>query len=238
MEGMIILDPEGPYRSTSVDERAERDHELRAALCGIESAALSLSWHHDRLTTAQLFELTHAVAAEARRLRASLDEEVERPQPFDLAEAIRPVIMCARSLGVEVRAAVPEGVEVIGRRHDTAQVVFALLDNARKHAAPSPVDIRATVRGGVATLFIEDCGNGIPGALCERVFERGVVGEKTGGSGLGLFIARRLMTEQGGSLSVRSRPCGGASFRAALRTAPASSRQHLRSIPLLSAVAQ
>ena len=118
----------------------------------------------------------------------------------------------------------PEGIEVTGRRHDTAQVVFALLDNARKHAAPSPVDIRATVRGGVTTLFIEDYGNGITGPLRERVFERGVVGDKTGGSGLGLFIARRLMVEQGGSLSVHTRPCGGASFRVALRTAPASSR--------------
>ena len=221
-----------------MDERAERDHELRAALCGIESAALSLSWHHDRLTTAQLFELTHAMAAEARRLRASLDPQVERPQPFDLAEAIRPVIMCARSLGVEVRAAVPEGIEVIGRRHDTAQVVFALLDNARKHAAPSPVDLCATVRGGLTTLFIEDYGTGITGPLSERVFERGVVGDKTGGSGLGLFIARRLMVEQGGSLSVQTRPCGGASFRVSLRAAPASSHQQLRSIPLLSAVAQ
>ena len=132
------MDPEGPCWGESVDERAERDHELRSALYGIESAAMGLNWHHDRLTAAQLLELTSSMAAEARRLRALLDPQVEQPQAFDLADAIRPVITSARSLGVEVRAAVPQGIEVSGRRHDTAQVVFALLDNARKHAALLP----------------------------------------------------------------------------------------------------
>ena len=231
------MDPEAPCCGGSVDERAERDHELRAALYGIESAAIGLNSHHDRLTTAQLFELTNAMAAEARRLRALLDPQVEQPQAFDLADAIRPVITCARSLGVEVRAAVPHGVEVGGRRHDTAQVVFALLDNARQHAAPSPVDIRATVCAEVTTLYVEDCGNGITGPIRERVFERGVVGDESRGSGLGLFIARRLMVQQGGSLSVYSRPGGGASFRLGLRSAPTNSRHQIRSIPLLRAVA-
>ena len=230
------MDPERVIRHSNVDERAERDHELRAALFGIESTALGLKQSHDRLTTAQLFELTSAMAAEARRLRALLHSQVEQSPTFDLADAIRPVIVSARSFGLEVHAAVPPGIEVCGRQHDTAQVVFALLDNAHKHAAPSAVDIRATVNADVTMLHVEDCGKGISGQLRARVFERGVVGDHTGGTGLGLFIARRLMVEQGGSLSVHSRNCGGTSFRLELCTAPTSSRRVLRSIPLLPVV--
>ena len=106
----------------------------------------------------------------------------------------------------------PHGIEVVGRRDTTAQVVLGLLHNARKHAPGSPVDVRASVSGDAVTLYVEDRGTGIPGPSPERVFERGVRGSDSDGSGLGLFIARRLMTEQGGSISVRSRPGGGASF--------------------------
>ena len=236
MGGMISLDPQGVIRQSTVEERAERDHELRAALFGIESTALGLNQSHDRLTTAQLFELTTAMAAEARRLRTLLCPQDEQSQTFDVAEAIRPVIVSARSMGVNVHAAVPSGIEVCGRRHDTAQVVFALLDNARKHAAPSPVDIRVTLNSETTTIYVEDCGKGISGQIRARVFERGVVDERSGGSGLGLFIARRLMVDQGGSLSVHSRTCGGTSFKLVLHTARSSSRRELRSIPLLPAV--
>jgi signal transduction histidine kinase len=229
------LDPHGVIRHSN-DERAERDHELCAALFGIESTALGLTQSHDRLTTAQVFELTTAMAAEARRLRALLHADVEQPPTFDLADAIRPVIVSARSLGLDVHAAVPPGIEVCGRRHDTAQVVFALLDNAHKHASPSPVDIRVTVNSETTTMYVEDYGKGICAQIRERVFERGVVDEHSGGSGLGLFIARRLMVDQGGSLSVHSRTCGGTLFKLVLHTARSSCRRELRSIPVLPAV--
>ena len=135
-----------------------------------------------------------------------------RPRPFDLRMAIDPVISCARASGLSVLVSVPCGIAVVGRHDTTAQVVLGLLDNARRHAPGSPVVVRATVSRGAATLFVEDRGPGVPDAAPERIFERGVRGDQSVGSGLGLFIARRLMTEQGGSISVRRRTGGGASF--------------------------
>ena len=44
------------------------------------------------------------------------------------------------------------------------------------------------------------------------------------------------MIEQGGSLSVEPRPGGGTSFALGFRTAPSSSHQRVRSIPLLGTV--
>jgi signal transduction histidine kinase len=161
-----------------------------------------------------------------RRLLGLLTGHIGGRDVFDLAEAIDPVIACARSSGLEVRSSVPRGIEVEGCLASTAQVVVTLLDNARQHAAPSPVDVRATLLGDIAALYVEDRGKGLAGLSAERLFERGVHGDHSHGSGLGLFIARRLMSEQGGSIAVRPRVGGGASFVVRLRR-PSSNESKL-----------
>jgi two-component system nitrogen regulation sensor histidine kinase NtrY len=51
----------------------------------------------------------------------------------------------------------------------------------------------------------------VPEAQRERVLERSVQVVEGNGSGLGLFIARRLMEEQHGTITVAARPGGGTS---------------------------
>jgi signal transduction histidine kinase len=70
---------------------------------------------------------------------------------------------------------------------------------------------------GRVRLAVRDDGLGIPPGEQERIFEkfyrldpgqtRGV-----GGSGLGLFISRELVSRMGGTLTVRSQPGAGATF--------------------------
>jgi signal transduction histidine kinase len=230
------VDPKGALGGTWAEALDERDHELRSALCGIEVVAQGLNWQHDQLTTQQLAELTGALAAEARRMRSLLDPRLDKPAVFDLADAIRPVITSFRTMGLDVRAGVPGGIEVEGRRDDTAQVVFTVLDNARKHAAMTAVELRVAVCGNATTLYIEDDGIGITSGLGERLFERGVRGDGSAGRGLGLFIARRLMVDQDGSLEATPRTGGGTSFALGFRTPQSSSHKRVKSIPLLAAV--
>ena len=187
-------------------------HELRGALFGIEASAAALHQHRGQLTDAQIDQLTKGVVDEIRRLRRLLTGRTGAAGSFDLAEAIAPVLTCAGASGLEVHSSVAGGIDVEGCRDGTAQVVLALLDNARQHAPLSPVDVRATVRCGTATLYVEDSGTGIPASSLERIFERGVRGAESTGSGLGLFVAQRLMAEQGGSIAVRRRLGGGTSF--------------------------
>ena len=74
---------------------------------------------------------------------------------------------------------------------------------------------------GVVVLYVEDRGTGIPGPFARaRASSAACCGDDSAGSGLGLFIARRLMTEQGGSITVRSRPGGGTSFVLRFRSGP------------------
>jgi signal transduction histidine kinase len=194
------------------DGLAERNHELRAALFGIEASAAGLSEHRDRLTSVQVDELVEGLVAEIRRVKGLVDGHVAPPTSFDLGDAIAPVLACARGAGLQVVASLPRGIMVQGRPDSTAQVMVALLDNARHHAPGSPIEVRAESRCDVATVFVEDRGKGIPSPVPERIFGRGVKGTDSGGSGLGLYIARRVMVEQGGSIGVSARPGGGASF--------------------------
>ena len=89
---------------------------------------------------------------------------------------------------------------------------MALLDNARQHAASSPVELRLELHDDTVTLSVADRGPGIDPAVCDRMFERGVRGGESAGSGLGLYVARRLMEEQRGTIDVRTGPGAGAEF--------------------------
>ena len=230
------MDRTGRSRVTCTDELLERDHELRASLFGIEAVAAALNEYRDRLPSGDVDQLALAIASEARRLRLMLAPQPKQTIDFDLAEAIRPATLMIASLGVEVRDAVPSGMWVHGCRDDTAQVVLALLDNARVHAASSAVELRATLRGGKATLYVEDRGPGLARKGGHVMFQRGVRGADSSGSGLGLYIARRLMVDQAGSLTVNPRVGGGASFALSLPSSPVGSLDALHRVALQPAV--
>lgn len=97
-------------------------------------------------------------------------------------------------------------VEVHGNADQLARVIRNLLENADRHAS-SAVAVRLTRSGGVARLEVADDGPGIAPADRERVFERftrldASRSRGTGGAGLGLAIAREIVTAHGGSIAV------------------------------------
>jgi signal transduction histidine kinase len=180
-------------------------------LLGIEAAATSLTRHRDRLTSAQLDALSHGLVGEVHRLRGLFDDRDPCTESFELADAIECVVTCARASGLDVRSCVPSGLVVCGDPDRTAQVIVALLTNAKRHAPGSPVDVHPAISDDRVVLYVEDRGPGIPARLRQRVFERRMKAVGSDGSGLGLFIARQLMEEQGGSIDVAPRTGGGCS---------------------------
>jgi two-component system phosphate regulon sensor histidine kinase PhoR len=98
------------------------------------------------------------------------------------------------------------------------QVLVNLLDNAIKYS-PDGGDVTVELAGGDGRvrLTVLDCGLGIPPGEQERIFEKfyrldPALTRGVGGSGLGLFISRELVSRMGGSLNVRSQPGEGAAF--------------------------
>jgi signal transduction histidine kinase len=68
---------------------------------------------------------------------------------------------------------------------------------------------------GTVQILVTDTGPGIAQDLLDRVFEAFYT-TKANGLGLGLSICRKIATAHGGTLSARSSPGRGASFRCAL----------------------
>ncbi len=101
------------------------------------------------------------------------------------------------------------------------QILINLLGNAVKFTASGGVVLRLKYQREMAQFEIEDSGPGIPPDELERIFEpfsRGSAAHvgATGGTGLGLTIARMLTDIMGGELSVESRPGEGSLFRVRL----------------------
>jgi signal transduction histidine kinase len=97
-----------------------------------------------------------------------------------------------------------------------AQVIRNLITNARRHAGPDGrVALSARVDGGSLLIVVDDDGPGIPPEQRERVFDRFHRNEPSrdrasGGSGLGLGIARSIVEMHGGRIWVEDSPLGGA----------------------------
>jgi signal transduction histidine kinase len=104
-----------------------------------------------------------------------------------------------------------------------AQVLANLLDNALRHTAPGgEVRLTACAAARAVTLAVHDTGEGIAADQLPHVFERFYRGDAArrrdrGGSGIGLTIARAVVTAHDGALAAASPgPGGGASFTVTL----------------------
>ena len=205
----------------------ERSHDARAALCAVQSAISTLTGFYERLETETRSQLEQAVESELTRLRRLLDDHGTSDfEFFDLASAIRPVVTSYRSYGMSIDLQTGSFCWVHGRPADTATVVQTLLENARRHAPGSPVVVRVSRVDGGVVLAVEDHGPGVPASERASIFNRGVRGHRamqTPGSGLGLFIASRLMHDQLGDITVRDGLDGGACFM--LTFAPAQTKR-------------
>lgn len=97
------------------------------------------------------------------------------------------------------------------------QIVTNLVENARKYAPDSDIEIVAGAAAGVVTVDVIDHGEGISPADRDRVFERFTQLDQSatrakGGTGLGLYLCRRLAGVLGGSLELSEAPGGGCRF--------------------------
>jgi len=88
-------------------------------------------------------------------------------------------------------------VHALASRGTVGQVLDVLLDNALQHGA-GPVNVSVTHDARYASITVDDQGAGIPEDSAERIFERGAT--RTGGTGIGLQLARALARSDGGSL--------------------------------------
>ena len=162
------------------------------------------------------------------------------PDRIDLADVARRAAgilgVRAQERGITIDAPkLGEHLPAIAEFRRVLQVMLNLVGNAIRYSPDnSQVWIRLEDAGGRARLIVADQGPGLSEAQQLKVFEKferlGRSGED-GGSGLGLYISRRLARAMGGDLQVESAPGQGARFildvpADLLALAPTTAQQH------------
>ncbi len=187
-------------------------HEIRNPLGSIRGTAEILK--DDFAPGDRKYEFVEILVKETERLNRVVEEFLRqaRPQPgtrerFDLAEELRMVATLvaaeAKRRGITLDMQVA-AVELSGDRDQLRQVVLNLLLNAL-HATPAEgrVTLAVNENGAMIELQVTDTGSGIPPADLPRLFEPFFT-TKEEGTGLGLAVAKRIVTAHGGTISVQS----------------------------------
>jgi len=159
---------------------------------------------------ADLDEMEQMIAA---TLAFARDDAASEPRlKLDLAAMVQGMVEDMQDLGAECSYDGPEALVIKGRPVALKRAISNLIDNAVKYGGGARVGLAE--REGVVRLIIDDDGPGIPEAAFERVFAPFVRLETsrsrtTGGTGLGLAVARAAALAHGGAIALANRPGGG-----------------------------
>jgi signal transduction histidine kinase len=204
-------------------------HELRTPLAAVYGAAMTLqrAASVDEATRAQLVGV---VGHQAERLAKIVDEiltasrasvEAEPPaEPFDVPELVRTAVDDARvhsGRTITLAGGVGE-CRARGSAEEARRVLDNILENAVKYSPDeTPIAVALAADADTVRIDVTDRGVGIPLDEQHRIFERFYrldpgMATGVGGTGLGLYIAQRLVERMGGQLTVSSESGSGSTF--------------------------
>jgi signal transduction histidine kinase len=208
-------------------------HELRTPLAAIYGAAMTLRRRDVAVEESQRERLLEVVSSESDRLARIVNDilwasrlesgrmsiAIERCDAAAIAAEVADVCRARIPAEIELVVAAPSGLPSVAADPDKLrQVLTNLLDNAVKYSPDGGrVELEVARSGGRVRFRISDEGLGVPPAEQDRIFEkffrldpnltRGV-----GGTGLGLYISRELVTRMNGRIWVVSDGRSGSSF--------------------------
>lgn len=210
---------------------SQLDRALRAPLGRIVANADSIHAQADGPLRTEYSEYAADIATAGRHLMGLVDDLldlqfVEREgftvaaEDIDLADIARRAagLLAVRAEHQHVRIDKPgsdDSLPATGEFRRVLQVLVNLIGNAVRYSPDGGmVWIRLEREGPVAAIIIADQGKGIAPEDQARIFEKfeRVDPSEPGGSGLGLYIARRLARAMGGDIVVDSAPGQGARF--------------------------
>ena len=208
-------------------------HELRTPLAAIYGAAMTLRRRDVVVEEPQRERLLEVVSSEADRLARIVNDilwasrlesgrmsiAIERCDAGALATEVVDVLRSRAPEGIEVAISKSRGLPPVAADPDKLrQILTNLIDNAIKYSPDGGgVGVEIGRSGGRVRFCVTDEGLGVPPAEQDRIFEkffrldpnltRGV-----GGTGLGLYITRELVTRMYGRVWVVSDGRSGSSF--------------------------
>jgi hypothetical protein len=191
-------------------------HDLRTPITRLRLRAEFLDDDEQRRKMlSDLDEMEQMIAATLTFARD--DAAAEPATPIDLAALCRTVADEAADARPELAEAIafdgPERLTVRARPIAMKRALANLVSNALAYGGAARLRLAAP-EGGVVRLVVEDDGPGIPEAELEAVFVpfrrlEASRNRETGGTGLGLTIARNILRAHGGDVVLANRAEGG-----------------------------
>jgi signal transduction histidine kinase len=209
-------------------------HELRTPLTVMLGAAQTLLRLDDRLESGDRDRLLHTAVDQGKRLQLLIDDLllVAAAEQGNLACDLTTIatVQFAEQMLADLPDHLRPRVRVDNAASDAAftsdphrlrQVITNLTENAAKYAGDSPIEITINADLRSVSVAVVDHGPGIPAADRDRVFERFVQLDQSstrsqGGTGLGLFICKKIAVRLGAALELRPTPGGGCTFNLTL----------------------
>jgi signal transduction histidine kinase len=186
-------------------------HELRNPTAVIDGSTAVLRSAWDQMTSDERDELFRGMRSSIdrlRRLAADLSTAAEsvvdsiplRLEEVSLTETLRSAVSRIQAAGVDVPITVEAREEAVfdadpGRLD---QALDNLLNNAVRHGLP-PIEVSGHVDDEIC-IRVSDAGPGVSPEIEPRLFERFAV-SATGGTGLGLYIAREIVRRHDGEVT-------------------------------------
>lgn len=187
---------------------SDASHQLRTPLTALlmrleeisETNELHFAQEEAQIGIAQVERLTQVIDELLARSRGTVDT----PSDISLDSVIaamqlewQPAFETARR---SVHVSGERGLHVSATRVGLAQILASLLENALIHGEGT-VQVRARRSGPSVVVEMSDMGPGVDPNIAPHIFERRVT---TGGTGLGLALARDLAEVNGGRLELRN----------------------------------
>ncbi len=190
---------------------AAMSHDLKTPITRLRLRAELLDDAELRAKFVNDLEEMEAMVSAALDFMRGVDQQTPA-QPVDVMALLESLQADAREIGSDVAIEGAVGAPYRGHAQTLKRCIGNLLDNAVKYGQRATLVVADTP--SLLTITVRDAGPGIPGEELERVFEPfyrldASRNRETGGSGLGLTIARNIARAHGGELKLRNRAGGG-----------------------------
>jgi len=220
----VMLDEQNRFIS-------DASHELRTPLTALKSS-LEVYLRDKKPTLASARELISGSLSDVNRMQYLSDSllkliQYQKPKgqplsvfplPEIIAASVRKVQPQADSRTIAIRTDAPD-IKLRGDKYSLEELLIILLDNAVKYSPPdSTVTLLSKKIDGHVEIKVSDSGIGINPKDLPHIFDRFYRADSartqsgSGGYGLGLSIAKKIVDQHHGTIAVKSKPRSGTTF--------------------------
>ena len=214
-------------------------HELRSPLTSVKGFSATLVKRWDRFTDDQRLQFIETIHNDAERMGRIVSEVLDlarleanrleiHPAEVEVAPIARQSAdhLAMLSGGERVRVDVADGVKAFVDPERLGHMLRNLIENAIKFSDEGDIVVGASTKGADCEIVVTDAGIGIEAERVDELFWGPAPhGQRSApsGTGLGLYLTRRLAEAHGGSVSVASEVGRGSRFTLVLpSTGPAT----------------